>query len=74
MPVSRWLWFSSFSGLNYMAQQTNPVLYEAARGLGRSVEARWLPFYATTWFKLSGFALIAAVRFIQHVTERKYQY
>lgn len=79
-PLSAWpiaaaiVWFSTFSGFNYMASQTNPTLFEAARGLGESVEARFVPFYATLWFKAGGFALIAALRLVQHALEKKYQY
>jgi hypothetical protein len=36
--------------------------------------ARFVPFYATLWFKAAGFALIAGARLVQHALEKKYQY
>ncbi|MGC5796117.1 hypothetical protein J4O76_03490 [Sphingomonas sp. NFX23] len=79
-PLSAWpvvaamLWYSMFTGFNYMAAQTNPVLFEAARGLGLGVEARFLPFYASLWFKLGGFGLIAGLRLVQYVREQRCRY
>ncbi|BCA63121.1 hypothetical protein HMP09_2355 [Sphingomonas sp. HMP9] len=79
-PLSAWpvaaamVWYSMFTGFNYMAAQTNPVLFEAASGLGLDVEARFLPFYASLWFKLGGFGLIAALRLVQYAWEREYRH
>jgi hypothetical protein len=79
-PFSAWpiaaaiVWWSTFSGFNYMAIQTNPTLFGDAGGLTDGSMARFLPFYATLWFKAGGFALIAAVRLVQHALEKKYQY
>lgn len=79
-PLSAWpvaaalVWYSMFTGFDYMAAQTNPVLFEAARGLGQGVEGRFLPFYASLWFKLGGFGLIAGLRLMQYVWERRAHY
>lgn len=79
-PLSAWplaaamVWYSMFTGFDYMAAQTNPVLFEAASGLGLGVEARFLPFYASLWFKLGGFGLITGLRLVQYVLERRYRY
>ncbi len=79
-PLSAWplavamVWYSMFTGFDYVAAQTNPVLFEAASGLGLGVEARFLPFYAALWFKLGGFGLIAALRLVQHIWERMHRY
>lgn len=75
-PSSAWpiaaafVCYSTFRGFDYMAIQTNPVLFEASLGLGRGVEARFLPFYASLNFKLGGFGAIAALRLLQAASSR----